>query len=287
MTDTDPGRIDVDELPPGAVLEVVRVTDFDSPPVKARTPHRHDYHELIWVRAGSGLHLIDGREVPIVPGTLTIIGRGQVHVFREARAVDGAVVRVKDEAVAGGTAWLLAVAAEQVIRVPADAADDLESLVALLAGELARPADAFGPEVQRAFVEALLRWVERWHDAGRLAAHECDSGDLDLLRRFVVRLEADHARHHDAAHYADALAVPAPALTKALVRASGRGTKEHVLDRVMLEARRLLRYTDATVGEIAHRVGYRDPLYFSRAFKRHSGTSPLRYRDAVRGRPEG
>ena len=36
----------------------------------------------------------------------------------------------------------------------------------------------------------------------------------------------------------------------------------------MLEAARLLRFTDLTVGEIAHRVGYDDPLYFSRAFKR-------------------
>ena len=36
----------------------------------------------------------------------------------------------------------------------------------------------------------------------------------------------------------------------------------------MLEAARLLRFTDLTVGEVARRVGYEDPLYFSRAFKR-------------------
>ena len=36
----------------------------------------------------------------------------------------------------------------------------------------------------------------------------------------------------------------------------------------MLEAARLLRFTDLSVGEVAHRVGYDDPLYFSRAFKR-------------------
>ena len=39
----------------------------------------------------------------------------------------------------------------------------------------------------------------------------------------------------------------------------------------MLEAARLLRFTDLTVGEVAHRAGYADPLYFSRAFKRHAG----------------
>ena len=47
----------------------------------------------------------------------------------------------------------------------------------------------------------------------------------------------------------------------------------------MLEAARLLRFTDLTVGEVAFRVGYADPLYFSRAFKRHAGEPPMAYRE--------
>ena len=52
----------------------------------------------------------------------------------------------------------------------------------------------------------------------------------------------------------------------------------------MLEAARLLRFTDATVGEVAHRAGFADPLYFSRAFKRHAGEPPVAYRDRARGK---
>ncbi len=55
-------------------------------------------------------------------------------------------------------------------------------------------------------------------------------------------------------------------------------------DRVMLEAARLLRYTDLTVGEVAFRVGFGDQLYFSRAFKRHYGEAPMSYRARLRGR---
>jgi AraC family transcriptional activator of pobA len=106
---------------------------------------------------------------------------------------------------------------------------------------------------------------------------------VQLHRRFTRRLEADFAAHHDAAHYAEALAVPAPALARALVERTGRATKELITDRVMLEAARLLRHSDRTVGEIAFEVGFQDPLYFSRAFKRHSGRSPQAYRDAARG----
>jgi len=56
-------------------------------------------------------------------------------------------------------------------------------------------------------------------------------------------LERDFARHHDAVHYADAIAVPQAALSKTLVQVTGRTTKEHVTDRGLLEAARLLRFT--------------------------------------------
>jgi AraC-like DNA-binding protein len=51
----------------------------------------------------------------------------------------------------------------------------------------------------------------------------------------------------------------------------------------MTEAMRLLRFTDATVGVVAHAVGYDDPLYFSRAFKRYAGRAPQAYRAEVHG----
>jgi AraC family transcriptional activator of pobA len=51
----------------------------------------------------------------------------------------------------------------------------------------------------------------------------------------------------------------------------------------MLEAVRLLRFTDLTVGEVAFRVGFADQLYFSRAFKRSVGRAPQAYRETARG----
>ncbi len=65
--------------------------------------------------------------------------------------------------------------------------------------------------------------------------------------------------------------MPAAALSRALTHVTGRATKELILDRVMLEAARLLRFTDLSVQEVAQRTGYADPLYFSRAFKRQRG----------------
>ncbi len=47
----------------------------------------------------------------------------------------------------------------------------------------------------------------------------------------------------------------------------------------MLEAARLLRFSDLTIGEIAFRAGFSDQLYFSRAFKRRYDLSPSAYRE--------
>ena len=52
----------------------------------------------------------------------------------------------------------------------------------------------------------------------------------------------------------------------------------------MLVAARLLRFTDLSVSEVAHRAGFTDPLYFSRAFKRRHDASPQAYRERARGK---
>ena len=49
-------------------------------------------------------------------------------------------------------------------------------------------------------------------------------------------------------------------------------------ERVMAEARRLLRHSSQTVGEVAHALGFADAAYFSRFFRKQAGLSPEAYR---------
>jgi len=271
----------LDRLDAGAA-QVVRLRDARFGGAAVREPHRHDYHELIWIRAGAGRHSIDGATVPVRPGTITVIGRGQVHVFEQGEHLDGAVVRFTGEALA--ESWLLAGQGGRTVVVPGGEQDRLDALIDALGAELARPPDEHSAELQRHLLTAIVLWIERWYDASRTERRDEDDAEVQLHRRFTRRLEEDYAAHHDAAHYADALAVPAAALSRALAHVTGRATKDLILDRVMLEAARLLRFTDLSVGQVAHRVGYDDPLYFSRAFKRRQEQSPQAYRDAVRGK---
>src|SRR3954447_22287566 len=90
-----------DRLDPGSALEVLILQDARIGEGPIREPHRHDYHELLWVREGCGEHLLDGEPVEVRPGSVTLIGRGQVHVFERAAGLTGAVVRFGDELLAG------------------------------------------------------------------------------------------------------------------------------------------------------------------------------------------
>ena len=285
-----PDDLTFDELPTtGSSLEVgfVRGASFGAATDHGpRPPHRHAYHELIWTRSGTGTHEIDGESVEIRPGTLTVIGRGRVHRLLAADDFHGAGVRFGEELLhpgSGGRAnatWLIGITATQTVDVPEGEFDRLEGLLRALADELHRPPDVRSLDLLRHFLSALLLWIERWYEDCHQEPRSDDHAVLDLYRRFVEVLEREFVRHHDAVYYADALAVPQSALSKALVQATGRTTKEHITDRRLLEAARLLRFTTMNVGEIAFRAGYTDQLYFSRAFRRRYGAAPTDYRRA-------
>ena len=52
-------------------------------------------------------------------------------------------------------------------------------------------------------------------------------------------------------------------------------------ERLLLESRRLLAYTQAPVADVAHELGFDDPAYFSRFFARRAGLSPQAFRAAL------
>ncbi len=293
MATHDRGELEVDQLADRADAPI-QVISLDGASLGAasdegaRAPHRHDYHELVWVRSGCGSHLLDGEQVEVMPGTVTLIGRGQVHVFEGASDLHGAVVRFNEDMLYGtasdgsNPAWMLAGRGGRTVRVPAGEAAALEATIGVLADEVARPSDRCTTDLERHLLLVLLHWMERWYDAGRTERRDADDSEVQLHRRFAQLLETEFARHHDAGWYADELAVPAPGLSRALAQVTGKATKELVLDRVMLEAARLLRFTDLSVGQVADAVGFTDPLYFSRAFKRHHGVAPQGFRGRSR-----
>ncbi|MCW2927785.1 MAG: Transcriptional regulator, AraC family, partial [Thermoleophilia bacterium] len=148
--------------------------------------------------------------------------------------------------------------------------------------ELRRPPDPVTDRIVAASLDSLLALAQRWRASEQLGAGGGSGTDADgtLLRQFGRLLEAEFEHHHDAGWYASQLHVSANHLAAVLSRMTGRSTKRLITDRIMVEAQRLLRYTDLTVQQVAQRLGFDDPLYLSRAFKAHTGESPTLWRSS-------
>lgn len=78
--------------------------------------------------------------------------------------------------------------------------------------------------------------------------------------------------------YAQLLHLSANHLNTIIKEQSGKTVLQHLHARQLLEAKRLLYHTDLSVKEIAFELGFQDAAYFTRFFKRLTGTTPLAYR---------
>ena len=244
-----PSELPVDQLEnPQSGVQVVLLADQAYPEDSDcgfRRPHRHDYHEFIWSRRGTGSHLIDGQRSIVDAATVTVIGRGQVHVFEQAAGLHGALVRFGTEMLTvesmarANPSWLVGFQGPHAVTVPDSDVAQLDALIASLSEETSRPTDSRSVDVQRHLLCTMLLWVERWHDKMQTESRDGDDRALPVYRRFVDLLERC-VHQHEAIEYAEQLGIPQSVLSRALAGVSGRRTKELITDRRMLEAERSL-----------------------------------------------
>ena len=81
-----------------------------------------------------------------------------------------------------------------------------------------------------------------------------------------------------ARYYARRLNVTEARLNDLCRRMANQSSKELIHDRLVQEARRLLRFSAIPVSEIGYQLGFTDPAYFSRFFTRHAGVPPSEFR---------
>ena len=104
-----------------------------------------------------------------------------------------------------------------------------------------------------------------------------DSGS-DRVARFRQLVDEHYLTESGVEFYADRLCVTSNYLNRLVRLALGQSTKQYIQSRRIEEAKRLLRYTDLPVSDIADRLGFDTASYFIRAFSRQTGTTPLQYR---------
>ncbi len=119
--------------------------------------------------------------------------------------------------------------------------------------------------------------------SNRLFKQQCSIGDIDetnfeFVRKLSSLIEVHFLKHKQVEEYAEMMGLSASSLTKKLQKAGIDSPSQIIRERVITEAKRLLMYTDKSIKEVAHFLGYDDQYYFSRLFSNSTGIAPREYR---------
>jgi AraC family transcriptional regulator, transcriptional activator of pobA len=208
---------------------------------------------------------------------------GAVHAFAFERGTQGWVATLADDLVE----QLLPPAGEERRALAQGGAFAADAALAPLMAQIAAEFDGAAPSrslLLQGLSAVLLGLAAR--AALRAAAPARDSPGSALLRRFEAQVDRLLLEQRTVAEHARALAVSPTHLSRVLRAATGQPASRLIEARLMREARRQLAYTGLPVTTIAYTLGYADPAYFSRVFRRVEGLSPRAFRERlVRGHP--
>jgi len=102
--------------------------------------------------------------------------------------------------------------------------------------------------------------------------------DFKMFRRFSDMLEQHFHEQRPLPYYSRTLGLSESRLNQICQRICQLPPKRLINDRILQEARRLLTHTSLSCNDIAYQLGFSDPAYFSRFFKKHSGCTAKNYR---------
>jgi len=237
-------------------------------------PHRHPHlHQFFLIRAGTVAMKVDGVMLtPDAPCVMSI-PRGTVHGFTFSADTDGYVVTIPLQSlpeIFGAQATVMAGLAQFAIA-PADA-ELMQKFADIQAEYAAQHPARF--TMLKAMATAIACHVLR-----ALPDQIESSGPVDgRIQHFRDLVQAHLRDGWKLTRYAERLGITPRHLGRLCKQHLGQSPTDYLEAALMQEASRLLVYTRDSVAAIGYQLGFDDPSYFSRAFRRHTNETPRAYR---------
>lgn len=237
-------------------------------------------HQVLWLRSGPVQAVLDAARTDAVGPLAIVIPPTVAHAFRFSPQTDGLVLTLDARRLAEGDTSGLGAAlqtlfsAARVLPVPAHALARLDALFAALHTEAGHDDGSPVPTwLARTVVWRLAQLAHR-DDAGPPR----EAGRDALYLRWLVLLEAHYREHWPVTRFARQLGLSTERLNRLVRTETGLNAQALLHDRLLREACRRLVHVAAPVSRIGFELGFEDPAYFTRFFKRHAGCSPRAYR---------
>lgn len=259
--------------------EACTIAEFDE-------KHRHDYYEIIWLRKGKGTHMIDGIDYAYNGSVLFLLSPGQMHHIKPQEKADGYVVKFlpslfKHSADADtyltGNNVFDNIQAQPLLKVTSSLYAVLDDVFGKLTTEF-NTDEQDKERIMLSYLQILITHIERLKRTNRQDATNPIGADYNLFQQYKSAVEKYFRQEHGVQQYADRLFTQTRTLNTIAKKYAGKNAAAVIADRIVLEAQRDLYHNIKTIKEIGYDLGFDDPAYFTRFFKKQTGYSPLEYK---------
>lgn len=249
--------------------------------------HRHrGLHQVVWLGTGNAVvSLDDWRGLCEAPAAV-VVAPGAVHAFQFAPDTEGHVLTLTPPSLVDGdperaAPALAALFARSRVLAFEPGSEPVRRLAALfeaMLGEFEAPGGTDSPLplwLARSVVWRLAQALDPQADPRDTPREAAGQG---VYARFLALVERHYLDRWAVPRYARRLGLSAERLNRQLRAQCGRQALELIHERLAREARRRLIYLDTPVSRLAFELGFNDPAYFTRFFRRHAGLSPSEFR---------
>lgn len=250
-------------------------------------PHVHNgMFQLVILRTGKAVVWLDETVTEMRAPCAVVVPSGVVHGFEFEPDTAGQVVTVADALVVAMHDRSIRKQFKGLQMTPTvvdfsrdpEQFDRIEATLTHMEKEFQWPQPGRATMLEWLF-RVLMLIIRRQVDFQEVQAVARGSR-FDTFTRFRQLVEDHYQEHWSIAAYARELAVTQQTLNRVCRALVGKAALDVLQERLLLAARRHLIYTDASVEAIAYGLGFQDPAYFSRFFKRLTGRAPGQFRQA-------
>lgn len=155
----------------------------------------------------------------------------------------------------------------------------IESLLEVFADEF-ETRDNIQLDMLQMLLKRLIIIITRLAKQQYIPAEKLNDDKLDIIRRYNLLVENHYRKEHLVSFYAGQLNKSPKTLSNLFALYGHQSPLAVIRERILLESKRLLMYTDKSAKEIAYELGFEDAAYFSGNFKKQTGYTPTDFRNA-------
>jgi AraC-like DNA-binding protein len=148
-----------------------------------------------------------------------------------------------------------------------------------------KTSDNIQNEMLLVLLKRLIIYVTRLAKSGYAPVKKLQDEKFHIIRKFNLLVEANFKSAHSVSFYAGQLCKSPKTLSNLFAIFNQKTPSQIIQERITVEAKRLLCYTDRSIKHITYELGFEDVSYFSNFFKKNTGTPPSDFRNS-RGMPK-